>query len=78
MIIETGVTSDPEPAVVGIRTNGSLELYMLSTPQILSSEVSYFNRTEATFATSRDDPPPIPITPSTSLLIPYSTQSNTF
>ena len=63
VIIEIGVTSEPVPAVVGIKTKGSLGPLAFSTPQT-SSKSSFDPRIKATnFAISIDDPPPKPITP---------------
>ena len=63
VIIDIGVTSDPVPAVVGIKISGNLGPTTLSTPQI-SSILSFDpNINAVNFATSIGEPPPKPITP---------------
>ena len=62
-MMDTGVTSDPVPAVVGTRTSGNRGPRALPTPQAVSR--SWFDPASraASLATSMAEPPPKPTTP---------------
>ena len=63
VMIETGVTSEPVPAVVGASTRGRRGPFACATPQAPSMSSPEPRRSAATFATSSDEPPPKPATP---------------
>ena len=63
VMIETGVTSEPVPAVVGTSTSGRRGPFACATPQAPSMSSPEPRRSAATFATSSDEPPPKPATP---------------
>ena len=63
VMIETGVTSEPVPDVVGASANGNLGPFAWPTPQAPSRSSLEPNKSAASFATSREDPPPKPTTP---------------
>ena len=70
VIIETGVTSDPVPAVVGIKHRGNLGPVAFPTPHALS-KFSPDPKTKAvSLATSIEEPPPNPITPVQAISLP--------
>ena len=71
-MMDIGVTSDPVPAVVGIKTNGNLGPLAFETPQ--ASSISSFEPKikEVNLATSIEDPPPKPITPVALIFFPTS------
>ena len=64
VITATGVTSEPVPAVVGMRTKGNLSEVTWSTPYRSGSDCCPVAKTAMTLATSIELPPPRPITPS--------------
>ena len=62
-MIDTGVTSEPVPAVVGINTKGKRGPFAFATPQAFSKSSLEPSIKAVSLATSIDDPPPKPITP---------------
>ena len=62
-MIETGVTSDPVPAVVGIKHRGNLGPLAFATPHALSKSSPDPKTKAVSLATSIEDPPPNPTTP---------------
>ena len=63
VIIETGVTSEPVPAVVGIKHRGNRGPMAFATPHALSKSSPDPNTSADSFATSIEEPPPNPSTP---------------
>ena len=72
VIIDTGVTSEPVPAVVGINTNGKRGPFAFDTPQASSKFSLEPIIKAANFATSIDDPPPKPTIPVALIFFPIS------
>ncbi len=73
VMIDTGVTSDPVPAVVGTNTSGRRGPLACPTPQAASRSSSEPSKSATSLATSCDDPPPKPMTPVAPALRPAST-----
>ena len=63
VMIETGVTSEPVPAVVGTRQSGRRGPLALPTPQASSSASAEPHSSAASLATSSEEPPPKPTIP---------------
>ena len=63
VMMETGVTSEPVPAVVGTNISGRRGPFALPTPQASSMSSPDPASNAASFATSIDDPPPNPTMP---------------
>jgi hypothetical protein len=61
--METGVTSDPVPAVVGTSTRGRRGPFAFPTPQASSRFSPEPRRRAVSLAISREDPPPKPHMP---------------
>lgn len=61
VMIEIGVTSEPVPAVVGIRISGKRGPLAFPMPQAPSKSSLLPARSATSLATSRDEPPPKPI-----------------
>src|SRR3546814_17040480 len=71
--METGVTSEPVPAVVGTRASGNRGPLALPTPHAPPISSPEPRSRAVTLATSRDEPPPNPMTPVTSAFLPIAT-----
>ena len=63
VMMETGVTSEPVPAVVGTRQSGRRGPRALPTPQASSSASVEPHSSAASLATSSEEPPPKPTIP---------------
>ena len=78
VMIATGVTSEPVPAVVGTSTRGKLPPVTLPTPYILRPASAHPpSNTATTLATSMELPPPTAMTPSTLPLRRQATAAST-
>ena len=62
-MIDTGVTSEPVPAVVGTKANGRRGPFAFATPHAFSKSSFDPSINADNLATSIDDPPPKPMTP---------------
>ena len=72
VIIDTGVTSDPVPAVVGIKTRGKRGPFAFATPHASSKFSPEPSIKAVSLATSMEEPPPKPITPVALIFFPTS------
>ena len=63
VMIDTGVTSEPVPAVVGTKAKGKRGPFAFATPHAFSKSSFEPSINAYNLATSIDDPPPKPITP---------------